>query len=151
MRKKICILLIATFLEDRRIIRKGGGVYRGKFFHTYAYNLWTGRFVKNSSQHMNLYEKQQTGVIERFTTSVEFPETHDFFLKYQYGIITRDQQTSCVEYPPPPSPISHKNTCNIWFMRRSSKKVATRSMHIFFLIFSPLVWKLLCTLKCCKY
>ena len=37
-------------------------------------------------------------------------------------------------YTPPPH-FSHKNTCNCLFMRRSSKKVATRSMHIFFLIF----------------
>ena len=36
-------------------------------------------------------------------------------------------------YTPPPH-FSHKNTCNCLFMRRSSKKVATRSMHIFFLI-----------------
>jgi len=44
-----------------------------------------------------------------------------------------------------------KNTCNCLFMRRSSKKVAARSMHICFLIFSPLMWKLLCKLKHCKY
>ena len=36
--------------------KMGGG--RSKFFHTYAYNLWTKRFVNNSSQHMNLCEKQ---------------------------------------------------------------------------------------------
>ena len=58
IRKKTCILHVATFLEHHRIIRKWRGVYRGKFFRTYAYNLWTGRFVNNSSQHMKLYEKQ---------------------------------------------------------------------------------------------
>ena len=58
MRKKICILLVATFLDDHRIIRKWGAYTEAGFSRTYAYNLWTGRFVNNTSQHMNLYKKQ---------------------------------------------------------------------------------------------
>ena len=84
MRKKICILLIATFLEDRHMNKqlqvflwgKWGGVYRGKFFHTYAYKLWTGRFENNSSQHMNFLhaqsmEKDLHSIISTFRKNIQ--------------------------------------------------------------------------------